>query len=250
MSLSEEYRRQFSWRDWPRALDALPSLQGMSVLDLGCGAGDLSAEMAARGARVIGLELNEELLGEARSRSIPGARFHACDLRHLPDFGPVDGIWSSFAAAYFPDLAPVLASWARQLRSGGWIALTEVDDLFGHEPLSALAKSRFAAYARDALQTGRYDFHMGGKLRGHLEEGGFGVSKSLALQDRELSFEGPALPEVCDAWRARFERMPLLRDLCGSHFEAARDEFLGCLTHPDHRSLAKVHFLLASRGAA
>jgi len=35
MSLSSEYKRQFGWRDWPSIFDAMPSLHGQTVLDLG-----------------------------------------------------------------------------------------------------------------------------------------------------------------------------------------------------------------------
>ena len=245
MSLAEEYKRQFPWRDWPRAFAALPTLAGRTVLDLGCAIGDQAAELVTRGARVIGFDLNEDLLAQARARNLRGAQFHTCDLRNLPEGETVDGIWSSFAAAYFPALPPVLMTWAKRLRPGGWIALTEVEDLFGHEPLGDRARERFAAFARHALAGGFYDLHMGGKLDACLEAGGFSAPKSMTLADRELSFDGPALPEVREAWRLRFERMKLLRDFCGADFEAIRDEFLGCLTRDDHRSRAKVHFCLA-----
>ena len=41
--------------------------------------------------------------------------------------------------------------------------------------------------------------------------------KTIILEDQELSFSGPVSPEVPDAWRARFNRMKLLRDFCGEH---------------------------------
>jgi len=248
MSLSSEYQRQREWRAWPKIFDALPLLRGQTVLDLGCGVGDQAAELVARGARVIGIETNEVFLLAARSRPIPNAEFHAEDLRTLPELGVVaDGLWCSFTAAYFPDLAPVLASWGKQLRPGGWAALTEVDDLFGHEPLGERPKSWLDGYARDALAAGRYDFHMGRKLGDHLERCGFTISTSMTLEDQELAFDGPARPEVVDAWRARFDRMKLLRDFCGRDFEGVRDEFLGCLARVDHRSVAKVRCCIATK---
>ena len=248
MSLSEELKRQFGWREWPRILGELPPLRGRTVLDRGCGVGDQAAELAARGARVVGIDGNEELLREARSRRLRDAEFLGADLRSIPDLGlAADGIWCSFAAAYFPDLPAAMAGWGRHLRPGGWIAVTEIDDLFGHEPLGPGTRSLLDAYAREALAAGRYDFHMGRKLRGHLVASGFQVSKELVLEDRELSFAGPALPEVVDAWRSRFERMRLLRDFCGSAFDGMRDEFLACLTLPGHRSTARVCFCLANR---
>lgn len=248
MSLSSEYKRQFGWRDWPSIFDALPSLHGQTVLDLGCGVGDLAAELVARGARVIGVDMNEELLREARSRQLSNAEFRAGDLRTLPDLGiAADGLWCSFAAAYFPDLTTALTAWARNVRSGGWIALTEVDDLFGHEPLSVRTKALFRAYAEDALAAGGYDFHMGRKLRAHLERSGFTVSKMLMLEDQELSFSGSACFEVLDAWRSRFNRMKLLRDFCGPDIDQVQEEFLGCLKRADHTSAAKVYCCIATK---
>ena len=131
--------------------------------------------------------------------------------------------------------------------AGGWIALTEIDDLFGHEPLGERTKALLSAYAEEGVAVGRYDFHMGRKLRGYLERAAFTVSNALILQDQELSFSGPAAPEVLDAWRARFERMKLLRDFCGPEIDQVQEEFLGCLMRADHRSTAKVYCCIATR---
>jgi hypothetical protein len=168
---------------------------------------------------------------------------------HTPaDIGnAANGHWCSFAAAYFPDLPTALNAWARNVRSTGWVALTEVDDLFGHEPLSDRTKALFRAYAEDALAAGRYDFHMGRKLRAHLERSGFTVSKVLTLEDQELSFSGPARPGVLDAWRARFNRMKRLRDFCGTGIDQVQKEFLGCLERMDHTSVAKVYCCIATK---
>jgi SAM-dependent methyltransferase len=213
--------------------------------------GDPAAELVARGARVVGVDMNEELLREARSRRLAGAEFRHGDLRAPLDLDvEADGLWCSFTAAYFPDLPAALASWGRHLRAGGWAALTEIDDLFGHEPLGARSKALLEAYARDALAAGRYDFHMGRKLRDHLERSGFAVSKVLTLRDQELAFDGPAHPEVVDAWRTRLDRMKLLHDFCGPSFAQVRDEFLGCLTRAEHRSMAKVTCCIATKQEA
>jgi ubiquinone/menaquinone biosynthesis C-methylase UbiE len=248
MTLVNEYKRQFGWRAWPTILDALPLAQGQRVLDLGCGVGDLASELVNRGSCVIGVDAHEELLLEARSRRLSNAEFRMADLRSLPDLGIAsDGIWCSFTAAYFPDLPRILRAWTTNLKLGGWIAVTEIDDLFGHEPLSVQTKQLFKAYAEDALAAGRYDFFMGRKLPGYLERCGFAVSKILTLEDQELSFSGPARPEVLDAWRSRFNRMSLLRDFCGKNFEKLQEEFLRCLIRVDHESLSKVCCCIATK---
>src|SRR5262249_50619600 len=145
--------------------------------------------------------------------------------------------------------AATVQSGKRHLRPGGWIALTEIDDLFGHQPLSPEAKSVFAAYAVEALAAKRYDFHMGRKLRPALKQCGFSVTKELRLLDEELSFTGPARPEVIDAWRARLDRMKLVRDCAGPRLVGLRDELLQSLADPAHRSTATVYCCIGARDA-
>lgn len=243
-----DYQRQFGWRPWGRILDLLPPLGGLNVLDLGCGIGDLAAELTNRGARVTGFDINQQFVDFALDRHIENGKFHCCDLRSLPASGEqADLIWSSFAAAYFTDFSDVLASWGTRLRPGGWITLTEIDNLFGHEPVKARTRALLNAYSQDALQAGRYDFFMGRKLRGYLEECGFQILTFVTLEDQELSFQGPASPEVVNAWSRRLAGMGLLQDYCGAEFPSLREDFLGCLERPDHDSTAKVCCCIAQK---
>lgn len=251
MALADEYARQAAWRDWGSAFDALPEVAGRSLLDLGCAIGDQAALLAARGARVVGVDANRELLAVARARSLANVRLECADLRALPPLGgPFDGIWCSFAAAYFTDLEPVLASWKGFLRPGGWIALTEIDDLFGHGPLPADVAALLERYAEDAAAAGRYDFRMGARLAVELERAGYAVQRELVLRDAELAFDGPALPDVLLAWRARLERMTPLHAFCGARWERVRSAFLACLGAPEHVARCRVRCVVAARPAA
>lgn len=241
MSLAAEYEEQFRWRPWDRIFSEVPLRAGQVVVDLGCGVGDQARELASRGCRVIGLDGNQELIDAAVLKGIPNCEFRHYDLRRTAHLETrFHGIWCSFVAAYFTNLTAFLNGWAHFLRDGGWIAITEIDDMFGHEPLSPRTRSCFERLCADALAAGRYDFHMGGKLQGCLEKVGFKVLKVLTLPDEELSFDGAASPQVIDGWRRRFQRMPHLRALCGSEFGSIQEEFLSCLSRPDHVSTAKV----------
>lgn len=245
MSLADDYRDQFRWRSWTMVVDALPSVAGRTVLDLGCAIGDQAALLAGRGASVIGIDGNEELLAAAKARGLPNAEFRHGDLR-MPAFeGLADGIWCSFAAAYLVDLPSVLAKWRGILRPGGWIAITEVDDLFAHRPLSTQTASLLEGYTVHAFEQGWYDFRMGRRLGQTLRGAGFEAVREFRLPDAELAFDGPASPDVVEAWRARFARMRALQKYCGPDFERVRDEFLDCLLKDNHQALATVRCCVA-----
>jgi trans-aconitate methyltransferase len=251
MSLADEYKRQARWRDWEAVLRLLPLRAGERVLDLGCALGDQSAMLAARGAQVVGVDANAELLVQADRRAIPGASFVQADAADVSGLGldPVDGIWSSFTAAYFPDFGPVLASWLQLLRPGGWIALVEMDDLLGHEPLTQTSRLMVDAFYEDAWRhpLGGYDFRMGSKLRSLMERQGLTILEERRLDDRELSFQGRAEPEVLQAWRDRLARMKALKDFSASRAPGFEQEFLDALSREDHVSRCRVLALVAQR---
>ncbi len=248
MGIVEEYRRQFEWRRWDRVFRILPDVSAANILDLGCGVGDLAAEFVRHGALVTGLDGDAELIRFASERGLAGAQFRVADLRDpLPISDEYDGIWSSFTAAYFPDLVPRLREWSNHLRPGGWICLVEVDDLFGHQPITEPTRRRLDSYVQSSLDAKRYDFRMGRKMSRMLQQAALDVETVVELDDVELSFSGPARLEVLAAWRQRWERMRLLRDHCGEDFAAVRDDFLNALAMPEHSSSAKVVVVLARK---
>lgn len=241
MNIIHEYKDQYQWRSWDSVYDLLPEMDNQTVLDLGCGVGDQAVDFIDRGAQVIGIDINDDLLNEARSRCIKNARFIKTDFRDLPELDEkADGLWCSFAVAYLIDFNSVLNSWKKYIKKGGWIALTEIDNFFGHEPLNKNVKEMLENYARYAYKKGRYDFYMGRKLEDYLKKSGFNISEILTLDDQEFSFSGPAPKEVVTAWEKRFDRMIFLQEFCGSSYENVKNEFLSCLKKNEHQSLSKV----------
>ncbi|WP_277552424.1 class I SAM-dependent methyltransferase [Halobaculum limi] len=103
----------------------LPTVEGTTVLDAGCGAGHLTAELVADGAHVVGLDSSAEMLRFARERA-PDAAFVRADLgTPLPfDAGAFGGVASSLAFHYVPDWGPLFAELARVVRPGGWLTFT------------------------------------------------------------------------------------------------------------------------------
>jgi trans-aconitate 2-methyltransferase len=87
------------------------------VIDLGCGAGNVTALLARRfpGAEVVGVDASEPMLAKARA-TVPGCRFVAADIGAWTPDAPPDLIYSNAAlhwlgghAALFPRLLSLLA---------------------------------------------------------------------------------------------------------------------------------------------
>jgi len=239
MSLLEEYRKQFLWRDWDTALSTCPIQPGQHVLDLGCAVGDLSRELAQRGAIVTGVDGNAELLQFAREQNYSNCTFVQQDLSSLRLNQKFSGLWCSFTAAYFTNFAGIFDRWLTLLEDDAWACVTEIDDLLGHEPISKTTRRRIIQFYEQALISERYDFLSGRKIGDTITARKFKVGK-IELRDQELSFNGPASELILKAWSKRFDRMGLLKAFWGQEFNEFKDEFLNTLASPRHRSLCKV----------
>ena len=107
----EEYLRLYPDRDDEDAraavalIERVVPLPGTLVLDLACGPGRHAAQLASRGARVVGFDLSMPLLRTAKQRLPPPKMLVRGDMRVLP-FGPdtfdlVVNLFTSFG--YFSD---------------------------------------------------------------------------------------------------------------------------------------------------
>jgi demethylmenaquinone methyltransferase/2-methoxy-6-polyprenyl-1,4-benzoquinol methylase len=115
------FRMDVGWRR--HTVASLGLARGARVVDLACGTGDLCRELAAQGARPIGVDLSFGMLAAART-SAPLLQGDALCLP-LPD-AAVDGVTCGFALRNFASLPPFFAELARVTRRGGRIALLEV----------------------------------------------------------------------------------------------------------------------------
>lgn len=104
-------------RDRMRALmlAKLPDdLRGARVLDAGCGTGAMTAELAARGADVVAVDISPALVRIAGDRLDPAqhgqVRFHAGDML-ADDLGRFDHVIAMDSLIYYtaPDIAGALA---------------------------------------------------------------------------------------------------------------------------------------------
>src|SRR5919112_2099365 len=106
----------------PALRACLPPLEGLEVLELGCGMGHLSLYLAERGAsRVLATDASEKMLAVARTeRAHERVEYRLCameDLAFPP--GSFDLVASSLALHYVSEHAALVREVARWLRPGG-----------------------------------------------------------------------------------------------------------------------------------
>ena len=251
MKLKDEYKSQNDWRNWTPYIESL-SIDEMSfLLDLGCGIGTVTKLLSKIATHVIGIDFNPELLQEAEFiNSANNIEYKICNLKNIDKLNlpKVDGIWTSFVAAYFPDLSPILNKWLSLLKSDGWIAVVEMSNLFGHYPLSQATKNIFKEYYDRQCLNNVYDFEMGWKVKKFLIDSGLSIIHEENKYDKELTFMGPAEPKILEAWENRFDRMILFKKFLGKErFLQIKTEFLGCLSDQNHKSGTEVKYIIAKK---
>ena len=119
------------------AFDELPqavelrqrSYEGLGdiVVDVGCGAGRAVGELAGRGARASGVDLDPEMIAVARARW-PEGEFHVADATALPfDDGSVTGYRADKVLHVLPEPGLAVVEARRVLRPGGRAVLLGQD---------------------------------------------------------------------------------------------------------------------------
>src|SRR5919201_1836258 len=194
-----------------RMLDLLGDLTGREVLDAGCGEGFLARILAARGARVTGLDLSPRLVQMARAKDPHGAiDYRVADLsRPLPELaGRFERIGSHLVLNDVSDHRGFAATLAALARSGGRAVLAF------NNPYSSVVREHIADYfANDAVGAYRGLSEQGVKAHYYhrtLEEyldaflgAGLQLAKLADVPDR------PGLPGLLPA-HCRFPRFMVL----------------------------------------
>jgi ubiquinone/menaquinone biosynthesis C-methylase UbiE len=107
--------------------DLLPELQGRRVLEVGCGTGNISLELARRGAQVVGLDVSGPMLAVAQHKahrqglSLPLIRSLAGYLP-FPE-AAFNGVISILTLDFIPDRPGAVREMVRVLRPGGFLML-------------------------------------------------------------------------------------------------------------------------------
>src|ERR1700742_1027206 len=99
----------FVWKHGADVIEWLAPQAGERILDLGCGTGHLTAQIAARGAEVVGIDRSPEMIATAR-RHYPNLQFEIADGESFRFDEPFDAVFSNAAIHWMSDQQAVASS--------------------------------------------------------------------------------------------------------------------------------------------
>jgi SAM-dependent methyltransferase len=160
--------------------DRLGIREGMTCLDVGCGSGDVTQELARRvgpRGRAVGVDIDETKLDLARQeseeRGIGNVEFRTLDIRTQDAGLDFDVVYSRFPLTHRDDPVGAVAAFHRHVRPGG-LAIVEDTDFSGHftYPPSPASQHYYELYYAVVLRRGG-DPDIGPRLPILLADGGF-----------------------------------------------------------------------------
>jgi SAM-dependent methyltransferase len=173
---ADRYQRQFGYVSAMAGdlLELLGPAPGETVLDLGCGTGELAAAIQARGARVWALDRDPAMVAAARER-LGADRVLLADGRSFTLPEPVDAVFSNAALHWMDAPAEVIARVRAALRPGGRF----VAELGGAGNIAAILDALGTALAEAGLPEPAcpWFFPTVGRYASLLEAGGFRVAR-------------------------------------------------------------------------
>lgn len=111
-------KHAFVWEKAKGVMELLAPRAGERILDLGCGTGHLTAQIAATGANVVGVDRSPEMISQAREQ-FPELHFEIADARHLHFEPRFDAVFSNAVLHWITEPELVVGSVARALVPGG-----------------------------------------------------------------------------------------------------------------------------------
>ena len=171
---------------------------GMRVLDVGCGAGDVSllaASIVGPSGSVTGVDMNADTVKVTQSR-IAGAKvanvtIEAGDITKLPYAGEFDAVIGRLIVLYLGDPVAGMQAFRGYVKPGGLIYFQE----FGRPQTTSMPPVPLHDKARGwieaAFERGKIDLYMGMRLAGLYRAAGLPAPSMLAMSRVETGPDSP-----------------------------------------------------------
>jgi trans-aconitate 2-methyltransferase len=111
-------KHDFVWKYGSDVVSLLAPKAGERILDLGCGTGHLTAQIAEAGAQVLGVDKSPDMVAAARI-SYPDLRFEVADARELHFRDEFDAVFSNATLHWIHEPVRVIRSVHSAMRTGG-----------------------------------------------------------------------------------------------------------------------------------
>jgi trans-aconitate 2-methyltransferase len=167
-----------------------------SILDIGCGDGRITAEIArlVRAGRALGVDRSPDMVRFAQEHFPPGQfpnlTFVQADASELPFEAEFDAVFSNAVLHWVLDHRPVLAGIARSLRPGGRCVLQMGGKGNGDEVVDVvegcLADAKWQAEWRP--RDSHYGFHGAEEYRAWMDDAGL-EADSVELIEKDMVHE-------------------------------------------------------------
>lgn len=180
-----DHSHAFVYKFGEALIELLDPESGERILDLGCGTGHLTAEIAAAGADVVGLDQSSEMLDEARS-SYPSIHFVQADARDFSFDVSFDAIFSNATLHWIQEQDSVLKSVCSVLQPDGRFVVE-----FGAQGnVQALIEAVQAEIAERGFESNvKWYFPSIAEYATTLEQHGFEVQYAMVF-DRPTELDG------------------------------------------------------------
>jgi SAM-dependent methyltransferase len=116
-----------------RLLDGIGVSRGMTCLDVGCGGGDVTVDLARRvgpTGRVVGIDSDSSILdiarGEATEHDIRNVEYLVLDVVELQEADRFDAVYARFLLSHLPNPDLALANMSRALKPRGTLVVEDV----------------------------------------------------------------------------------------------------------------------------
>lgn len=113
--------------EFPAMKELVPDVAGKRILDAGCGHGRYAGWLIERGADVLAVDENTEMLEQARQRVSKQAELRQADMTEPLEFvddSEFDGVVCGLSLHYVKDWRQPFTEFARILRPGGFLVFS------------------------------------------------------------------------------------------------------------------------------
>jgi len=179
-AIADTYAKCYSEIDYCKIYidEFIANLSGKKVLDIGCGAGQITDYLTQKGFEVIGLDFSHKLLKIAK-RNFPNSKFILADICEYEQNEQVDGIITKDVLFHLSDenLVSVLQKFRRMIKPNGNLCIImDMPKEAGEQIFVEELDEKHQIY---------YNYLTPEKLRDLLEKTGFNIENIQLVKDND-----------------------------------------------------------------